>query len=290
VGPEALGVIALVPRSGVGLGSDQRSFFEAFCRQAAFAFERARLSDQARSSALRAKTEELRSSLLSAVSHDLRTPLAVITGSATSVRDDTGLPPETRRELLETICEEAERLERLVANLLDMTRLETGGLSPRREWVPVEELIGAALTRLESKLKQRPVTTLMEANLPMLSVDPVLFQQVFLNLLENAVKYTTEDSPIEITAKKLDGNLCIDVADRGNGIQPGDEERIFEKFFRGTHVGVGGVGLGLPICRGIVEAHGGTLTAENGPERGAVFHIRIPIVSEAPRPELGAET
>jgi two-component system sensor histidine kinase KdpD len=289
VGSEALGVIALVPRSGIGLRTDQRSFFEAFCRQAAFAFERARLSDQAHRSALRAKTEELRSSLLSAVSHDLRTPLAVITGSATSVRDDPDLPPETHRELLETICDEAERLERLVANLLDMTRLETGGLAPRREWVPVEELIGAALTRLEPRLKQRPIKTAMAANLPMASVDPVLMQQVFLNLFENAVKYTPEGSPIEIVARTSTDEICIDVCDHGAGIQIGDEERIFEKFYRGNHVGVGGVGLGLPICRGIVEAHGGTLTAENRPGKGALFRVRLPLVPGAPHIEPGAE-
>jgi two-component system sensor histidine kinase KdpD len=171
VGPESLGVLALAPRSGASLSLDQRGFLEAFCRQAAFAFERSRLSEQARVAALRARTEELRSSLLSAVSHDLRTPLAAITGAASSLRDDVALPPATRTELLDTVCEEAERLERLVANLLDMTRLETGGLTPRREWVPLDELIGAALTRLEPKLELRPVHTRIAPELPLLSVE-----------------------------------------------------------------------------------------------------------------------
>jgi two-component system, OmpR family, sensor histidine kinase KdpD len=286
VGPQPLGVVALSPRSGLPLGMEQSSFFEAFCRQAAFAFERARLADQARLSALRAKTEELRSSLLSAVSHDLRTPLASITGAASSLREDTGLSAETRGELLDTIGEEAERLERLVANLLDMTRLETGGLSPRREWVPLEELVGAALTRLEPKLQARKVETRLDSELPLLSVDPVLMQQVFVNLLENALKYTPEGTPIDISAKTLGAEAEIAIRDYGPGIEPGQEERIFEKFQRGDHVGIGGVGLGLPICRGIAEAHGGTLRAVNAPDGGARFELRLPLLPGAPPAEL----
>jgi two-component system sensor histidine kinase KdpD len=285
VGPQPLGVVALAPRSGQPLGMEQRSFFEAFCRQAAFAFERARLADQARLSALRAKTEELRSSLLSAVSHDLRTPLASITGAASSLRDDTELSTETRQELLDTVCEEAERLERLVANLLDMTRLETGGLSPRREWVPLDELIGAALTRLEAKLQARKVETRIDPALPLLSVDPVLMQQVFVNLLENALKYTPAGSPLEIRAQALDAEAEITVRDHGPGIEPGQEERIFEKFQRGNHIGIGGVGLGLPICRGIAEAHGGTLRGANAPGGGAVFSLRLPLLEGTPPAE-----
>jgi two-component system sensor histidine kinase KdpD len=288
VGPEPLGVIALAPRSGAVLSMDERSFFEALCRQAAFAFERARLSEQARLSALRAKTEELRSSLLSAVSHDLRTPLAAITGAASSLRDDTGLPAETCTELLDTVCEEAERLERLVTNLLDMTRLETGGLTPRREWVPLEELVGAALTRLEAKLKARRVDTSIDPALPLLSVDPVLMQQVFVNLLENAIKYTPEGSPLEIRATGVEQEAQIAVRDHGPGIEHGQGERIFEKFQRGNHAGIGGVGLGLAICRGIVEAHGGSLCVANAREGGAVFTMRMPLLAGMPSSELEA--
>jgi two-component system sensor histidine kinase KdpD len=157
VGPGPLGVLALMPRSGAGLSSDQRSFLEAFGRQAAFAFERARLSEQTRLLDLRAKTEELRSTLLSTVSHDLRTPLAAITGAGTTLRlDADAMPLATRHELIDTICDEAERMERLVANLLDMTRLETGGLVPKREWIPLEELIGAALTPNSHRPATRP--------------------------------------------------------------------------------------------------------------------------------------
>lgn len=288
VGPVPLGVLALLPRSGRGFTADQRSFLEAFARQGSFAFERARLSDQARTLDLRAKTEELRSALLSTVSHDLRTPLAVITGTATTLRaSGAQLSSEVRSELLDTMCEESERMERLVANLLDMTRLESGGLAPKREWVPLEELVGAALTRLETTLGERPVRIALAPDLPLLSVDPVLLQQVFVNLLENAAKYTPEDAAIEICARRENGIIVLDVADHGPGVPRGDEEHIFEKFYRGTHPGVGGVGLGLPICRGIINAHGGTISMSNREEGGALFQIRLPIAPGAPFAEVG---
>jgi two-component system sensor histidine kinase KdpD len=283
VGAEALGVLALFPIHTTVLNVDQRSFLEAFCRQSSFAFERVRLSRQARDAELRAKTEELRNALLSAVSHDLRTPLAAITGAATSLRDDLALSASSRMDLLESICEEADRLERLVANLLDMTRLDAGGVTPKREWVPLEEIMGAALTRLETRLKDRTVTTTIHENVPLLSVDPVLMQQLFVNFIENATKYTPSGSPIEFEAR-ADDAVLIEVSDRGPGLGE-DPERIFEKFYRGTHAGVAGVGLGLPICRGIVEAHGGTLTAMNRDGGGATFRIRLPRPAEAPGAE-----
>ncbi|MDB4985856.1 MAG: osmosensitive channel signal transduction histidine kinase [Myxococcaceae bacterium] len=284
VGPESIGALALAPRGGAALDTDQRSFFEAFAQQAAFAFERARLSERAHQSALHARTEELRSSLLSAVSHDLRTPLASITGAATSLRDDPHLSALTRADLLGSICDETERLERLVVNLLDMTRLESGGLSPKRDWVPLDELLGAALTRLEHQLGKRLIVTRIDPEVPLLSVDPVLMQQVFVNLLENAAKYTPVDTPLELTGKRLDGLICIDVADRGPGLG-GDQERIFEKFFRGAKSGAVGAGLGLAICRGIVEAHGGTLSAEDRVGGGAMFRIRLPAPTGLPTAE-----
>ena len=291
VGPESIGVLAISPRTGQALQTDQRGFFEAFAQQAAFAFERARLAERAHKAALRARAEELRSSLLSAVSHDLRTPLASITGAATSLRDDRQLSDLTRHELLASICDEAERLERLVANLLDMTRLESGGLSPQRDWVPLDELIGAALTRLEAKLGTRSIVTRIDADVPLLSVDPVLMQQVFVNLLENDAKYTPEGSTIELTGRRIDGSVCIDVSDRGPGVGV-DSERIFEKFFRRPQLDlkarVAGAGLGLAICRGIVEAHGGTLSADNRPGGGAVFRIRLPVPTNPPAAEPSA--
>ncbi|HET8539640.1 MAG TPA: sensor histidine kinase KdpD [Anaeromyxobacter sp.] len=269
--------------------SEARTLLEALARQAALAFDRVRLADEARDAALRAKTEELRSGLLSAVSHDLRTPLATITGSATTLRESPDLSPAARRDLVDAICEEAERLERLVANLLDMTRLDSGAVEPRREWVPLDEVVGGALTRLERRLAGRRVTTAIAPDLPLVSLDPVLVQQLFVNVLENAAKYTPPGTELEIRAAREGGTLVVDVADRGPGIPPGDEERVFERFHRGAHAGVRGVGLGLPIARAIAQAHGGRLVAANRPGGGAVFRLTLPIGAEPPRaPAEGA--
>jgi two-component system sensor histidine kinase KdpD len=280
-GSSALGVLALAPAGGRAPLLDERHFLDAFVRQGALALERARLAESVKTAALRARTEEMRSSLLGAVSHDLRTPLAAITGAATTLRDGwSGVPQPQRQELLMMICEEAERLERLVANLLDMTRLESGSLHFRREWVPLEEIIGSALTRLESRLAGRAITTTLPPDLPLIQADPVLFGQLFVNLLENAAKYTPDGSPIEIGARVEGGSLLIDVVDHGPGLPRGMESRVFEKFFRGTHAGVSGVGLGLSICRGVAQAHGGTITAES--RAGATFRITLPLVGRAP--------
>jgi two-component system sensor histidine kinase KdpD len=288
-GPTVLGVVALTARPAARAFAEYRAFDDSFVRQCAMALERARLAEDARSAALRARTEEMRSSLLSAVSHDLRTPLAAITGAGTMLRDESVKPtPRQQAELLATICEEAERLERLVTNLLDMTRLESGAVKVKREWVPLEELVVSALARLESKLERRPVTTEIPDDLPLLSVDPVLFEQVFLNLFENAAKYTPSGSPLDVRARQEDETVVIEVADRGPGLTPGEEGRIFEKFVRGGRAnGGGGVGLGLAICRGIVESHGGTLSAENREGGGALFRITLPVARGAPN--LGAE-
>jgi two-component system sensor histidine kinase KdpD len=275
----ALGVLALLPACPGPLRLEQRAFLDVFCRQVGVALERVRLAAEARGSVLRAKTEEMRSSLLSAVSHDLRTPLASITGAATSLRDGSGLNPATRAELVESICEEALRLERLVANLLDMTRLESG-ISLRREWVPLDEIVGSALTRLEDRLAEHPVSVQLAADLPLLHVDAVLFEQLFVNLLENAVKYTPAGTAIELRARRERDEVMIEVIDHGPGLPRGAEEKVFDKFFRGVHTGVPGAGLGLPICRGIAEAHGGTIRAQPG--AGAVFRITLRIAGEPP--------
>jgi len=255
----------------------------AFTRQTAMAVARARLSEEAEAAVLKARTEEMRSSLLSTVSHDLRTPLASVTGAATTLRESWArIDDESRAELLDTICDEAERLERLVGSLLDMTRLESGSLEVKREWVPVVELVGAALTRLDDRLLGRTVQTDLAAELPLVAVDPVLIEQVLVNLLENAIKYTPAGSPIEIAATVAGQTLVLTVADRGPGLPEGCESRIFEKFFRGPNVRGGGVGLGLSICRGIVEAHGGSIDARNRSEGGAEIRILLPLVGEPP--------
>jgi K+-sensing histidine kinase KdpD len=233
-----------------------------------------RLARDAEHAAVRAATEEMRSSLLSAVSHDLRTPLAAITGAATTLRDEGALVDGgQRRELLHTICEEADRLERLVRNLLDMTRLESGALTVKREWIPLEEIDGSALNRLDTSLPPE---------LPLVSVDPVLFEQLFVNLLENAAKHTPAGSPLAIAARAEGDVLTIEVADRGPGLAAGDEARVFEKFFRGQQAGAQGAGLGLAICRGIVDAHGGRIAAANRPGGGALFRVTLPLSGQPP--------
>jgi two-component system sensor histidine kinase KdpD len=269
----AVAVIAVQTRRGTRyLDAEQRHVLEAFVRQAAMALGRQRLAAEARDAVLRARTEELRSSLLSAVSHDLRTPLAVITGAATSLRDDADhLTPATRAELLETIVEEARRLERVLANLLGMTRVETG-IEPAREWVPVEELVGAALGRLDELLADRAVILDVPPDLAV-AVDPVLFEHVLINLVENAVKHGAP--PIEIAARRRGASVEIEVADHGAGLPPGEEARVFDKFYRASSAP--GVGLGLAIVRGIAVAHGGTVVAENRPGGGARFTIALPV-------------
>jgi len=282
-GPRTLGVLALRAPSREMLELEHQGFLDAFVRQVMLAVERARLSEEAKTAALRVKTEEMRSSILSSVSHDLRTPLAAITGAGTALRDDRErLGPAQRAELLDTVCLEAERMERLVANLLDMVRLESGAVALKREWVPLEEVVGSALARLEPKLTTRQVVVDLPEDLSLVSLDPVLFEQVLVNLLDNALKYTPEGSPLELRAARADGAVEIEVADRGPGLPTGSEAHVFEKFYRGAHPGVGGVGLGLPICRGIVQAHGGTIAVERRAGGGASFRIRLPPAEQPP--------
>jgi two-component system sensor histidine kinase KdpD len=281
----AIGVLAVRPTTAHAFAlPEQRHHLETFAGQTALALERARLADETQAAHLRAESERLRNTLLSSVSHDLRTPLAAITGAASSLLDEPErLDRVARRELLEAIHEEADRLNRLVHNLLDMTRLQSGALTVHREWHSVEEIVGAALGRIGSRLRKRPVTTRLPSDLPLVPIDGVLIEQVLINLLDNAIKYTPAGTPIEIGAGVDDGQLRLEVADRGPGLAPGEEIRVFDKFHRGQPAGrEGGVGLGLAICRGIVEAHGGQITAENRPAGGALFRIVLPLHDKPP--------
>ncbi len=277
-----LGALTLVPHIAAPLLSEQKQFWEAFARQIALALERAQLTAITRAAAVRIQTEEMRSTLLSAVSHDLRTPLATITGAATTLRDGGELTPTVRQELLVAVCDEAERLERLVGDLLDMTRVEAGGLQLRREIVPMEEMIGSALGRVQAKLGNRQVTVVAPAGVTLVAVDPVLFEQVFINLLENAVKYTPVTAHLVFTTSEVDGQVSVVLEDDGPGIPPGRELQVFDKFYRGEHPGIGGVGLGLAICHGILHAHGGTITASNRVNGGARFELRLPVATLPP--------
>ena len=258
---------------------------ETFAAQTALALERARLAREAQEADVRIESERLRNSLLSSVSHDLRTPLATITGAVSTILDARApLAAGTQRELLESVHEEAERLNRLVQNLLEMTRLESGALQLRKELHPPEEVIGAALGRLGKRLADRRVTTKVPTDLPLVPMDDVLVEQVLVNLLDNALKYTPAGSPIEVIATATDENLTIEIADHGPGLPHGEEDRVFEKFYRGEPVGARGAGLGLAICRGIVRAHGGRIWAQNLPGGGVAFLFTLPLGAPQPMP------
>jgi two-component system, OmpR family, sensor histidine kinase KdpD len=262
---------------------EQRRLVDAFANQIALAIERTHLAEETARARLQIEAEQLRSTLLSSVSHDLRTPLAVMKGSAsTLVDDDLTLDPEARRDLAQALLEETERLDRLVRDLLDMTRLESGAVRLKKEWQPVEEVLGAALTRTERRLGKRPISTSVRGDL-LGCFDAVLIEQVLVNLLENAAKYTPEGSPIDIGAERIENELVIEVSDRGPGVAPGDEVEIFEKFRRGAaERAKSGIGLGLTICRAIVVAHGGRIWVENRSGGGATFKFALPLRGQPP--------
>ena len=278
-----VGVLALYPSPETRLGdADDRQLLDTFAGLIGSAVERTQLAEEARRAHLRAATEQLRNSLLSSVSHDLRTPLAVVTGATSALLDEHGPRDEhVRRELLQTAHEEALRLNRLVRNLLDMTRLEAGALKVHEELQPIEEVVGAALGRMEDRLRGREVETRIPADLPLVAFDSALIEQVLINLLENATKYTPAGSPIEVAARAQDGVVEVEVSDRGPGVIPRDAERVFDKFYRAHEGEGGGVGLGLTICRGIVAAHGGRIWVETRAGGGASFRFTLPLEGKA---------
>ncbi len=283
-----VGVLALYPSAATRLhDSDERQLIDAFAGLVGSAIERAQLAEEARKARLRAETEQLRNSLLSSVSHDLRTPLAVVTGATSSLLDEHGpRDPAVRRDLLQTAHEEALRLNRLVRNLLDMTRLEAGALRVHKEPQPVEEVVGAALDRMEDRLRGRDVQTHVPADLPLVPFDSALIEQVLINLLENATKYTPPGGPLEISARVVGDEAEVQVSDRGPGIDPEDAERVFEKFYRVREGEGGGAGLGLTICKGIVAAHGGRIWVADRQGGGATFTFTLPLGEAAPRVAL----
>ncbi len=270
------------PAGGKFLSHGQLHLLEGFASLAALAIERAQLSDQASQAQVLRATEKLQTALLNSISHDLRTPLASITGVLSSLReaehtgDDLTLDLAARSDLVETAWEEARRLNRLVGNLLDMTRMEAGALKVNREVIDVQDLVGTALAQLRDRLENRPVQTSIPLDLPMVLADFVLITQVLVNLLDNAIKYSTQGSPVEVSAVYHAQDVIITVADRGIGIPENDLVRVFDKFYRVQRRDVGGTGLGLPICKGIIEAHGGYIWAENRAGGGAELSFTLP--------------
>lgn len=265
--------------------ADRRRLFEAFAAQIALALQRDLLTEQVHRTLAEAEHERLRSAVLSSVSHDLRTPLAAITGTASNLLDNQELPREARREMLATIRSEAERLSRLVDNLLQMTRIQSGRFEPVREWHVVEDLIGSAMTRVARLVGDRPVQFVLGDRLPMVRVDGVLIELVLVNVLENAVHHTPAGSPIEVCAQVVDGCLHVAIADRGPGLSEEERVRVFEKFYRGSARrtdGSTGSGLGLAIGAAIAALHGGTLLAENREGGGARFVLVLPVEAQPP--------
>ena len=288
-GHRPVGVLGVRPHQELlPLTPGQFGLLETLARLIAAPIERARLSALAEAARLEIESERLRSTLLSSVSHDFRTPLGTITGAATTLmQENPELEASQRADLARAIYEEADRLNRLVTNLLSMTRLESGGLRVSKEWVPLEEVVGSALDRFRTELAERSVRTELPADLPLVPMDPLLVEQVLVNLIENALRYTPPGAAVEIAARQDPGDgVTVEVADRGPGLPKGSESRVFEKFFRASARG-GGSGLGLAICLGIVSAHGGTIGAFNRDGGGAVFRFSLPI--EGPPPAVPEE-
>ncbi len=274
-----VGVLGIgLPDPSVLLPQEQRRLLESFANQAALAIERDHFAEQARQAQLLQAAEKLQTALLNSISHDLRTPLVSITGTLSTLQEDENDPE--RQSMVETAYGEARRLNHLVGNLLDMTRIEAGAMRVRQEPCDVQDVIGSALEQLSDRVKNRPVTVTLPPALPLVRMDFVLIVQVLVNLIENAVKYSAANTPIEIQACVADPELKISVADRGIGIPAEDLERVFDKFYRVRRPdGVIGTGLGLAICRGIVEAHGGEIKAENREGSGTVVTLMLPLAS-----------
>jgi len=275
-----IGVLALRPKDIRLLQvPEQMHLLESFVTQAAVAMERVQLAAAAQVADTQIASEKVRNVLLSSISHDFRTPLASIIGSASTLLDDASaaLGEQRRRDLLGALLSEAQRLHRLVGNLLDLTRLTSGPVRLKREWVALDELIGAVLSRLRAALEGRDITVDAPAGLPLVHCDEVLIEQVLFNLVENAQKHTPPGTPIRTGVRAWPAMFEVWVADAGTGLASGDEQRVFEKFHRGhAEAAQSGFGLGLTICRTIVEAHGGEIRARNLPEGGAEFRFTLP--------------
>ncbi|WP_064685780.1 sensor histidine kinase [Rhizobium bangladeshense] len=288
-GRTAVGVIGLDSdrREGPLLTPEQQRLLDALADQAALAIERVQLVADVDRARLAAEADRLRSALLTSISHDLKTPLAAILGAAGTLRDYfASMPEEDRADLLSTVVDESERLNRFIANLLDMTKIESGAMEPNSALHYAGDIVGTALARAAKILEHHKTEMSMPAELPMVRVDPVLFEQVIFNLLDNAAKYAPAGSVIQIEGWADADNVVVQVSDEGPGIPPADLARVFDTFYRvrkGDQVRAG-TGLGLSICRGFIEAMGGTITAGNRRGRpGAVFTIRLPKPNDIPK-------
>jgi two-component system sensor histidine kinase KdpD len=292
-GRGAVGVVGLdSDKSGPLLTPDRRRLLDALMDQAALAVERVRLVEDLDRAKRTVETDRLRSALLTSISHDLKTPLAGILGAASTLRGlSSALDEQAKADLIATIIDEAERLNRFIANLLDMTRLESGAIVPNSARHDLGESVGSALERTSKILARHRVEVDLAKDLPMVEIDPVLFEQVLFNLLDNAAKYAPPGTTVRIQSWRDRDSIGLQVLDEGEGILPGDLEQIFDKFYRARKVDQvrAGTGLGLAISRGFIEAMHGTILAANRTDRaGAVFTIRLPVPTLAQRLDTAA--
>ena len=292
-GRGAIGVVGIdCDKPGPILTPDQRRLLDALMDQAALAIERVELVDDLDQAKRRVEADRLRSALLTSISHDLKTPLAAIIGAAGTLKSfPSELTDQGKAELLSTIVEESERLNRFIANLLDMTKLEAGSIKPNAARHDVSEVVGSVLERASKILARHNVEVDTTADLPMLDLDPVLFEQALFNLLDNAAKYSPPDTKIRIEAWQEDSTVKLVVSDEGLGIPAHEIDRIFEKFHRADKQDQvqAGTGLGLAISRGFIEAMGGSLVAGNRSDRpGAVFTVALPVPKAAGRLDTAA--
>jgi two-component system sensor histidine kinase KdpD len=277
-----IGVLAVADRRDhQPFTAEERTVMATFADQAALALDRLTLLKEAQRAEVLARTDELKSALMSAVSHDLKTPLASIMASVTSLLDkDIHWDEETQRDFLQGIYDEAERLDRLVGNLLDMSRIEGGALHPQKDWYSIDEIVQTVVQRLEPRLAGHTLAVDVAPDLPMVLLDYSEIDQVLTNLVENALKYTPRGTSIRITARQVEDHLEVSVEDNGPGVPAEHLPKLFDKFYRaGKRTGTSGTGLGLAITKGFVEAHGGTIRAANRPEGGLRVTFTLPVSS-----------
>jgi two-component system, OmpR family, sensor histidine kinase KdpD len=275
-----VGVIGIRPLQDQRLSVDEVALLETFINQIALVIERELLDEAAQQSAMLRESERLYTTLLNSISHELRTPIAAIKGAASGLSSAPSEPD--RAALLHDIQSATDRLNRLVENLLDMSRLESGRLQIKRDWCDIGEIIGVAANRLDECSEVHPIEIEVAPNLPLLQVDFVLLEQAIINLIENACRYTPAGKPILVTAVQEGRAVLVTIEDQGSGVPADKLDTIFEKFYRLPGTPTGGTGLGLSISRGLIEAHGGTLIAENRAEGGTRFTIHLPINDLAP--------
>lgn len=277
-----LGALVIhIPPAEALAEAELRGMLETGANQIAIALEQARAREEADLARAQADAERLRNAILSAISHDLRTPLAGIVGAASALVDGAeALPPATRQDLAQGIVEEAERLRLLMTNLLHAARLDAGAPSLNRTWLALDDVVDPARMRLASRLADHPLTIDLPADLPLLHADATLLELVFGNLLENAARHTPAGTPVLVRASRAGDRVAVEVSDRGPGLPPGEEARVFEKFRSfADRSRDGGTGLGLAIVRGVIEAHGGTILADNQPGSGARFRFTLPLAA-----------